>query len=273
MSLNITVLLENKNRHPQLDGGVGLSLLLDDGEQRILFDTGQDQRFCDNAHRLGIDLGTLTRVVLSHGHYDHFGGLPYLIPHTPYKPEVICHPDVFLTRYAGKFVGSRAIRLKKISPENSETALKTHFPFRLSRHPVSIGSRFIFAGEIERSNKHKSFGLIENEDGFTTDYVKDDSCLIWQGSQGLIIIVGCSHSGICDIIRYAKHITGIDKVSAVIGGLHLRSAGIREMLSTRRYFQAQNIDLIYGCHCTGAWGRLWLPNAQPLNTGDSLSLE
>ena len=272
MSLKITVLLENHTRHADLNCGVGLSLWLDDGEQRVLFDTGQDQRFCHNAQRLGIDLSTVSSVVLSHGHYDHFGGLPYLIPYTPHKPKVICHPDVFLTRYAGGFIGSRAIKIKKISPENNKTQLQTHFPFQLSRQPVNIGTRFIFAGEIPRSNPNKRFGLIENDTGYETDYVRDDSCLIWRGSQGLVIIVGCSHSGICDIIDYAKQITGIDKVSAVIGGLHLRSAGLPEMLRTRRYFQQQNINLIYGCHCTGSWGRLWL-NAQPFNTGDILSLE
>ncbi|MDN5988079.1 MAG: MBL fold metallo-hydrolase, partial [Hafniaceae bacterium] len=74
MSLKITVLLENHTRHADLNSGVGLSLWLDDGEQRVLFDTGQDRRFCHNAQRLGIDLSTVSSVVLSHGHYDHFGG-------------------------------------------------------------------------------------------------------------------------------------------------------------------------------------------------------
>lgn len=163
MSLNITVLLENKNRHPQLDGGVGLSLLLDDGEQRILFDTGQDQRFCDNAHRLGIDLGTLTRVVLSHGHYDHFGGLPYLIPHTPHKPEVICHPDVFLTRYAGKFVGSRAIRLKKSPQKIAKQRLKRIFLFAFLAIPYRLAVDLFLLVKLSAAINTKVLALLKTK--------------------------------------------------------------------------------------------------------------
>ena len=262
MALTIHVLLENhlaRGADSGLRAKAGLSLLLEDETTSILFDTGPDDSFRHNAVQMGISLDNLTATVLSHGHYDHCGGVPWL----PDNSRIICHPTIGNERYATLNVAGRSQKIKKLSLEIDYARHRMEY----TRAPLHISDRFIWAGEIAVDSP-KAYGVT----GDQTDYVIDEGVLIYLSERGLVIITGCGHRGIINIVRHCQRVTGIDKVHAIIGGLHLRSASPRTLWQVRQFLQQLKPDKIMGCHCTGAWGKLWLPEVISPATGDTFTL-
>ena len=263
MALTIHVLLENylaRGADSGLRAKAGLSLLLEDETTSILFDTGPDDSFRHNAVQMGISLDNLTATVLSHGHYDHCGGVPWL----PDNCRIICHPTIGNERYAALNVAGRSHKIKKLSLEIDYARHRMEY----TRAPLHISDRFIWSGEIAVDSP-KAYGVT----GDQTDYVIDEGVLIYLSERGLVIITGCGHRGIINIVRHCQQITGIDKVHAIIGGFHLRSASPRTLWQVRQFLQQLKPDKVMGCHCTGAWGKLWLPEVISPATGDTFVFE
>ncbi|MEX9793541.1 MBL fold metallo-hydrolase [Morganella morganii] len=250
--LRITALLENTNSDPKLESHAGLSLLLEDGETSLLFDTGADDTYIRNAQALGISLSEIDAVVLSHGHYDHFGGLTRTERHKLPSPlTVIAHPHIFEPRRAALWLGSYPLKFKRLSPLFCEDTLRRDYQFVLTEKPYAISSRFLFAGEITRRAVVRRYGV-----------------LLRSGEAGIVIITGCSHSGIESVIQHARALTDNAPVQAVVGGLHLRRA---TPAALRRAAEALGPETrVYGCHCTGDRGRHAL-NADDFNTGQQLT--
>lgn len=261
MSITVSVLLENRLKPGYKDllcAKAGLSLLIQDENHSILFDTGPDASFIHNAHLMGVDLTNLTASVLSHGHYDHCGGVPWL----PDNCRIICHPMVANERYAAvSFLGYTA-RIKKLSFPNDFSRFRMEY----SRTPLHIGDRFIWSGEIPVT-KPRAYGVIGRKNSHA-DYVKDEGVLIYKSDLGLIIFIGCGHLGLIDIIRHCQNITGINHIHAIFGGFHLRSASPLRLWKIRQFLHLLKPDKIMGCHCTGKWGHLWLSDATSPTTGD-----
>ena len=139
-----------------------------------------------------------------------------------------------------------------------------------TRAPVQISDRFIWSGEIAVENP-RAYGVLAGPSA-TTDYVTDEGVLIYLSDRGLVIITGCGHRGVENIVRHCQNITGIRQVHALIGGFHLRSALPGELWRVRRFLRELNVDTVMGCHCTGAWGKLWLPQVISPATGDTFVL-
>ncbi|KAB0592743.1 MULTISPECIES: MBL fold metallo-hydrolase [Edwardsiella] len=261
MSITISVLLENRLRSGSINflrAKAGLSLFIQDGSDSILFDTGPDDSFLHNAALMGIDLSSLTATVISHGHYDHCGGVPWL----PDKCRIICHPQVSSERYAAiRFPGCSA-RVKKLSLDIDYSRLRMEY----SSIPLHIGKRFMWSGEIPVA-KPQAYGITGGRN-VRVDYVKDEGVLIYKSDRGLVIFIGCGHRGLIDIVRHCQSITGINHIHALFGGFHLRCASPRNLWEVRQFLHRQKPDKIMGCHCTGKWGGMWLPELVTPATGD-----
>lgn len=265
MALTIRVLLENRlaaHDDPALTAKAGLSLLLEDETSKVLFDTGPDGSFLKNAQRMGIKLDNLTATVLSHGHYDHCGGVPWL----PEGSRIICHPQLTQPRYAAISLGRHVRKIKKLSLELDYS----RFRMECYRQPFAISERLLWSGEIV-VNRPQSFGVLASSP-LTPDYIVDEGVLIYLSDHGLVIICGCGHCGVENIVRHCQNITGIERVHALIGGLHLRAASVARVWQVRSYLHQLQVEKILACHCTGAWGKLWLAGAQAPATGDILQL-
>jgi 7,8-dihydropterin-6-yl-methyl-4-(beta-D-ribofuranosyl)aminobenzene 5'-phosphate synthase len=206
-------------------------------DKNILFDTGHSSIFLQNAKKLKINIDKVKTVVLSHGHWDHGNGLKFLS-----EKELICHPDVFQKRYSKN-------RKDNIGLELSFSELKERFNITYTRIPYPISKNIIFLGEVPRANSFESksttFELFDGKE----DFISDDSGLVIKLHDEIIVISGCAHSGICNMIEYAKKITGVNKIRAVIGGFHLKHNN-NQTQETIKYLKTQDIKEIYPSHCT-----------------------
>jgi 7,8-dihydropterin-6-yl-methyl-4-(beta-D-ribofuranosyl)aminobenzene 5'-phosphate synthase len=214
MALIIKVLLENrlgKGQDSLLQAKPGLSLLVEDETSRVLFDTGPDGTFLHNAQRMGVSLSDLTATVLSHGHYDHCGGVPWL----PDNSRIICHPQID-SPATRRYLSQDATGKSKSCREKSTT------PATAWSTAASRGDRRTTAWSGEITVAHpRAYGV---STGQSQDYIVDEGVLIYRSTRGLVIICGCGHRGLINTVRHCQKITGIQQIYAIIGGLHLRSA-------------------------------------------------
>ncbi|UTH74746.1 MBL fold metallo-hydrolase [Chromobacterium sp. IIBBL 290-4] len=269
--MKVSVLVENHSHRPELKAEAGLSLWIERGPHRVLFDTGRSGLLLENAAQMGIDLSSLSHLVLSHGHYDHSGGLAPLAEHLrpAARPQLIAHPSALLPRVAT--LGPWPLRRLGI-PAIPET-LASQFDLRLQTEPYPFADDFVFLGQIPRERYAEGRGslgrLNPDQADSAPDMVEDDSALVCKTSKGLIIFSGCAHSGIRHIVDYAKLVCGGAPVRAVIGGFHLRSASPLRVWQVRRYFQRQTEPQLFACHCSG-YARHLLPKQMPIATGSRL---
>lgn len=237
MKIKITVLTEN-TAGGQLLAEHGLSYLVEIDGEKILFDTGHSDVFLKNARHLGIDIqNEVKTVVLSHGHWDHGDGLQLLE-----NKKLITHPGSFLKRFGKndhRFVGLSL----------SKEAFQKKFDLTVTIHPYQISTHLWFLGEIPRLNNFESQTTSFSFENGDDDFVSDDSALAAVVNNELVIITGCSHSGICNICEQAKMVTGISAIKAVIGGFHLKHQN-RQTTKTIDYFKRNRVEKIFPSHCT-----------------------
>jgi 7,8-dihydropterin-6-yl-methyl-4-(beta-D-ribofuranosyl)aminobenzene 5'-phosphate synthase len=254
--LTLTVLVDNTTlTDHDFYGEAGLSFLLETAGKKILFDTGLSGLLLTNAEKMGIDLGGLDFLVLSHGHIDHTGGLcalarnftradPERMQHR--IPELIAHPRCFWPKVReGRKNGSVM----------SEVEARKQFAVNLSGTPVWITDDLVFLGEIprqfafERADPGKR-RIIHPDGTREPDQLLDDTALAFRSDNGLVIITGCSHAGICNITEYARDVCRERRVAGIIGGLHLVSATTEHLRKTGKYLQDLHINAVHACHCT-----------------------
>ncbi|MGQ9777285.1 MAG: MBL fold metallo-hydrolase [Thermodesulfobacteriota bacterium] len=213
-------------------------------QKKILFDTGPTDIFIYNAKLLGIDLDIIDLIVLSHGHWDHTNGLKALHTKEINKMKLLVHPDAFIDRRksTGEYNG--------ISLTQEEVAER--FDLILSREPYQIADEIYSLGEIPRLNNFeakKTTFFYMNGTEKLKDFVIDDTALATISKKGLIIVTGCSHAGICNIVEYAKEVTKQHKVHMVVGGFHLLGDQV-QLKKTIDYFLKNEVDHLYPMHCT-----------------------
>jgi 7,8-dihydropterin-6-yl-methyl-4-(beta-D-ribofuranosyl)aminobenzene 5'-phosphate synthase len=257
MTVSVTTLMENTSGAPFVHGEWGQSLLVETDENTILFDTGPSDLIIENSARLGVNLFKIDKIVLSHGHYDHTGGLQAVLLallESGAKPdgiEVVAHPHVFQDKFIYiKDMASHPIGI----PFSREDLEGLGARFNLSTGPVKLNSFTMTTGEVQVSVDHEKIDAtlhVQKGDSYVPDELADDLGIIIKTDKGLILLLGCAHRGIINTINHARKVTGIDKVYAVIGGTHLVSASPEQLDATVAALKEMKIEKLGTSHCTG----------------------
>lgn len=253
-SATITILAEDLAGYDSpLNAMFGISMLLEirvgDIETQILYDTNQaSEPILQNLETLGISLNRLNSIFISHCHFDHTGGLAGMLDAIDKPIPVIGHPSIFRPCFEIKPEGLWPIGLIGHSQADLE---KRKAQFIFTREPLKMMTGVITTGEIPRVNDFELPGdMYTIQDGAVVrDEIIDDASIILNLPDGLVILAGCCHAGIVNTIAHAKAITGVAKIHAVIGGLHLLDASEDRLNKTIEALD--DVEYIFAGHCTG----------------------
>ena len=255
MSLvRITVLADDTVSARAARGEHGLCVHIETDNRQILFDTGQGLVLADNAQALGIDLGAVDTIVLSHGHYDHTGGLPTVLAAARAPVTVHAHPDGLQPKYHdARSIGMPAAARDALAGPNCRLIL--------SREPDEVAPGLFRTGEIPRPHPEEALAEVFHLDpeGKNVDFLLDDQSLYFDTPQGTVVLLGCAHAGVIHILEQVQRLTDSRPLRAVLGGMHLGSASparMRWVVENIRRFAPR---LLVPMHCTGpkAIAALW----------------
>lgn len=268
--MKITILVDNTALFDRMFiAEHGFSVYIEAEGKRILFDTGYSDAVVKNAQKMQIDLLNLDYIVLSHGHFDHTGGLWHIIhrfmeaaiENTPHRlPRLIAHPRCFLPRPKSP--------LADIGSILTADEVQRVMPLELSEGPVSLTPNLFFLGEIERKYPFERSlpgprCIVLPDNSITDDHILDDTSLAFRSRDGLVIITGCAHAGICNTVEYARKVCAESRVHDIIGGLHLRSGG-SQLDGTLAYLKDLQPSSLHACHCTSLAAKVALAQVAPL---------
>ena len=232
-------------------GEHGFSVYVETNGGNYLFDTGRGKTIIHNAVVYKKDLKALNKIILSHGHGDHTGGLPEVLRFHD-QIEVLGHPDVFLDRFRKEEGGKE--RYGGI-PYTRGYLERLGAQFVLNKDYVEVERGIYLTGEIPRETDFEvgdlgnRFGIRDGK--VVPEIVLDDQSLIIETERGILILLGCAHSGIINIINYVIKRTGVDTIIGVLGGTHLGFSGDAQLEGTIQALRAYRIEHFIPAHCTG----------------------
>jgi len=250
MELCITTLSENTASMGDFLAEWGLSILVETDEVNVLLDTGKSISASHNADVLGINLAEINKIVLSHGHFDHTGGLRQVLFKMGKKEvEIIAHPDVWGAKYR-RHQGERDRYIGMPFMRQELESLGARF--NLTTKSVRITDNIMTTGEIPMVTDFEEIDpnlFIKEDNGWQPDKLLDDMALIINTEYGLVVVLGCAHRGIINTLYHALQLTGA-KVHTVVGGSHLIEGSEERLRLTIAALKKLDVQRLGLCHCT-----------------------
>lgn len=255
-SVRITVLVENSVQSQGLAAEHGLSVHIRIGQRCVLFDTGPTDLIQRNAQALGISLNELDAIVLSHGHYDHTGGLDVVLQAAT-NARLYLHPAALEAKYSKKpesearFIGMSG---------NTAQALRRR-GFTASTGWTRVSENVFVTGQIPRVTGYEDTGgpFFLDSEGQRPDPLTDDQALVIDLGRSVLLLLGCAHAGVVNTLDYVEQMMSGRKTGEVMGGFHLGSASEERIERTIARLRAANLTCLAPMHCTGwpATPKLW----------------
>jgi len=251
MKPRLTIVCENSIGRPLgLIGEHGFACHLETEHGNYLFDTGSGLGIMTNVKLLDLDLKDLRGIILSHGHYDHAGGLKKVLELTG-PIDIYAHPKLFTPRFSNSNEGQREIGVPFPQKELERMGACFHF----SKKPVELTPELVISGEIPRTTDFEqgdSRLCCRDQDGsLSPDPLADDLSLLIKTDNGLSVLLGCAHAGLINTLKQTLNLTGMQDLHAVIGGTHLMFCDDSQFQQTLEQLDNYQIKKLGAAHCTG----------------------
>lgn len=223
----------------------GLSVLVEADGGSVLFDTGQSDVWLANLAALGKDPGSISAVVISHGHYDHTGGLARAVQELP-NARFFAHQECFAPKYSRSVGQPRYIGMP---PE----AVGHEALFTLNTSAVEIAPGVVLSGEIPVRVGESFFEsrFITGQDELLHDTFEDEQCVVVRGDRATSVLVGCAHRGVENNVLAAMDVAGVRSIDLLVGGFHLGDASRDRLEHLVDFLNNTDIAQVACCHCTG----------------------
>ena len=244
--IKIITLIDNVTYKEGLKGEHGLSFLVKTPDIKILFDTGQSDQFIKNATLLGEDLTDVDYLVISHGHYDHTGGIQAFLELNN-KAKIIINENAF----EDKFSKSTGV-IRPIGMSVAKDSIKRRV--QLVTDSLELNTGIWVLGNIINQTTYETVNpklLVSRESNLVSDTFEDELVLYLIHHHQLIIISGCAHHGIINTINAVEKHSGIDSIRLITGGTHLNGAPNHRIEATVNDLKKMKIDSLMPNHCTG----------------------
>ncbi len=274
MSVKLHVLVDNNSCDERLRSEHGLSILIAGDSANVLFDTGRSaETLLHNAEVMGVDLASIEAAIVSHGHCDHTGALHAVAEAAP-GLAIYAHPDAFNRRWANR----PGEQLRDVScPHEMSKLTAAGATFCAVNAPEMIADWMVLSGPIGGAQHAHTDFVIRKADEMVHDPFVDELFCLVRGEDGWILITGCCHRGLKNMLRAAKFMSHGDPIAAIVGGLHLDKAGGDQLIDAGDLLEAYGSPKIYPCHCTGdqAIGylsRRFGDKVRPISAGQTISV-
>ena len=262
MDVRVTILCENSVSSPlPVLGEHGFAAFIETEKGSYLFDTGQGLSISHNAKYLKKDISAIKSVFLSHGHYDHTGGLAHVLK-VKAPVQVFAHPDIFAKKYAAvrnngreniRYVGMQHGR-EEYEKQGAQFTLRTSFE--------QVAGNMYLTGEIPRVTDYEKGDtrlLVDNAGALFPDSMPDDQSLVIKTKRGLLLILGCAHAGLINILKHVSEHFQHETIHTIVGGTHLGFLTDEQLETTIEDLKHFDFKQLGASHCTGpkAAGRLF----------------
>lgn len=253
MGFTVTVLAENSVFSSGVIGEHGFSALIEREDKRILFDTGQGMCLPHNLEAMKKALPCLDAVALSHGHYDHTGGLKWVIQEVG-EVEVLAHPALFSRHMARDSEDPQAAPYFVGCPFGKEELEALGARFKFVTETTRMGDGLWFIAGISRRSALEPRDprlVAPGENGLVQDSVADDASLLVEDAGSSVLILGCAHAGVINILDHVRNEMGFGTLDAIVGGTHLLFSSEEMISRVIEALEAFSPNLVAVSHCTG----------------------